>query len=149
MTLPLNESIARHKRLRDLRNDDLLRARCELLAPEDRDLIKAVIIHGQSVEMIARIGHISGSALRKRVRKLLKRIYSDEFIDTARILPLLNPVQSAVAKAHILQGNSIRCIANQMGLSYHTVRKTLTQVRAIIAGLKNLKKNYPSIIGKN
>ena len=149
MVLPLNDSIARQKQLRTLRNDDIIAARADLLAPEDRDLIKAVVINGQSAEMIARIAGVRGSTLRKRVRKLLKRINSPDFIDTARILPLLNPTQLAVAKAHILQGKSIRAVASETNLSYHTVRKTLTQVRAIAAGVKNLKKNYPSLIGSN
>ncbi len=148
MPLTLKEAYARTRRLRFLRNDEIIEARAALLTPADRDLVRATIIFGQPTSMIAKLGRISPTAVRRRVRSLVKRLGSQQFISAARCMHLLSDAQAAVAKHHLLEGKSLRATARATGMPYHEVRMRLTEIKGIIKGMKNLKENYPSLSRK-
>ncbi len=144
MSLPLKEGIIRHCELRLPREENSIKARADLLEPVDRELIMSVMVLGQSVRTVARMTRISPSTLRRRVRRLLSRISSPEFIATARSLHMLNDTQSAVARYHILQGKTMRVTARIMGMPYYKVRKSLAEVVGIAKGMRNISRIYPT-----
>ena len=150
MRLTLKEEhLLFYRDLRDesgfLGDESVIEARAGLLKPGDRDLLLAALIYNQPAKVIAGLCHISPVTVRRRVWKLVARLGSAEFVDTARSLHLFNPEQEAVARLHIFQGKSLRVIARETSLPYHAIRRLLTEVAWIVEGIRSLKENYPSL----
>ena len=150
MPLTLKEGILLFYRdLRDasgfLGDESVVEARAGLLGPEERGLLLAALIYNQPTKVIAELCHIRPATVRRRVWKLIVRIGSAEFVDTARSLHLLNPEQEAVARLHIFQGKSLRAIARETSLPYHSVQRLLAEVAGIVEGVRSLKENHPSL----
>ncbi|MDY7011735.1 MAG: hypothetical protein SVV80_13440, partial [Planctomycetota bacterium] len=101
----------------------------------DRNLLRAVLIYNQPTKVVAEINRTSPSSVRYRVRKLIERISSPQFVGAARGLMFFNEEQAAVARYYILQGKSLRDTVATTGLPYHSVRKALSEVNGIIDGL--------------
>ena len=128
-----------------LNDHAVIEARTALLDPEDRNLLRAVLIYNQPTKVIAQINRTSPAAVRHRVRRLIARISSPQFVGAARSLGLFNAEQAAVARCHILQAKSLQATVAATSLPYHTIRRLLTEVAGIIEGVRNLKENYPSL----
>ncbi len=128
-----------------LNDHAVIKARTELLDPADRNLLRAVLIYNQPAKVVAEINRIRPSAVRYRVRKLIARISSPQFVCAARSMGLFNAEQAHVARCHILQGKSLQATVATTGLPYHTIRRLLTEIAGIIEGVRNLKENYPSL----
>ncbi len=90
MALSLREAIARTAQR--LREDTVIESRAELLPPADRDLLLAVWIYQQPTGMVARMRGLSPAAVRRRIRILIHRLHSQEFIGAARAMRLLSDV---------------------------------------------------------
>jgi len=143
MTISLKEAICRHAQFRriDIREDAEIEARAELLPPADRSLVLAAWIYQQPTAVIAQLRGTTPHAVRRRVRCLLGRLHSDEFVGAARALRLLPTDRAAVARLHFCQGLSLHATAKALGISYHKVRRMATEIRGLIHGLKHIRRD--------
>ena len=126
-----------------LSDQSVIEARTNLLDPEDRNLLRAVLIYNQPTKVVAQINRTSTSIIRRRIRRLIVRISSPQFVSVARSLHLLNDEQFTVVKYHILQGRSLQATVDATSLRYHTIRRVLAEVDGIVAGLVKAEEKYP------
>lgn len=148
MPLTLKETAFRSDRNRCgnagfLGDPAIIEARTELLDPEDKNLLRAVLIYNQPTKVVAEINRTRPSSVRYRVRRLIERIGSPQFVGTARSLGLFNAEQTAVARCHILQGKTLQATVATTGLPYHTVRRVLCEINGIIDGLRKSREPSP------
>lgn len=120
------------------RSDTILMGRAELLAVEDRDLIEAVLIRGQTASSVARLMGWTPKRVRGRVKRLLRRMNSRAFLDAARALPYLAPADAALARLHFCQGLAHRKLCVRLGLTVHAMRRRLDRVSAQIETIARL-----------
>lgn len=126
-----------------LSDQSIIEARTDLLEPDDRNLLRAVLIYNQPTKVVAQVNRTSPSVIRHRIRRLIARISSPQFVSVARSLHLLNDEQFAVVKYHILRGMSFHATAEATSLRYHTIRRVLAEVDGIVAGLVKAEEKYP------
>ena len=131
MIARLRESIAKARKLP--KSADLMIARAELLAPRDRALVEAVMLNHQSAEEIGRIAGINPRTVRYRVHKLTRRLASQKFLDAARLLLYLNPREAEVVRRYYCQGQSLRMVASDMGMTLHQVRREIDRLHGEMA----------------
>lgn len=141
MTLSLRENICRQRHLPC--DEEILRARAELLAPEDRELIEAVLIHGQSASSLARIMGVHPRAVRTRIHRLSRRLTSRPFLDAARALEYLPAEDAHLARLHFCQGASQRELARRLGMTSHVLRRRLDRISAEIATIRRMHRPQP------
>ncbi len=143
MAISLKEAICRdtHFRRIDIREDAEIEARAELLPPADRSLVLAAWIYQQPTAMIAQLRGTSRHAVRRRVRCLVGRLHSEEFIGAARALRLLAADRAEVARLHFCHGLSLRATAKALGMSYHKARRTATEIHGLIRGLNHIRQD--------
>ncbi len=146
MHLTLRESICVATELP--RNDTILMGRAELLSPEDRDLVDAVLIRGQSTRSVAGMMGGSARAVRRRVSRLGRRLTSRKFLSAARSLSYLSPDDADLAKLYYCQGLSHRQLVTRLGLSIHVLRRRLDRITAQIAVITNGPGGGVSIAGR-
>ena len=126
-----------------LSDQSVVEARTDLLDPDDRNLLRAVLIYNQPTKVVAQINRTTLPVIRHRIRRLIARISSQQFVSVARSLHLLNDEQSTVVKYHILQGKSLQATVDATSLQYHTIRRVLAEVDGIVAGLVKAEEKYP------
>ena len=126
-----------------LSDQSVIEARTELLDPDDRNLLRAVLIYNQPTKVVAQINRTTPSVIRHRIRRLIARISSPQFVSVARSLHLLNAEQFTVVKYHILRGMSLQATAGATSLRYHAIRRVLAEVDGIVAGLVKAEEKYP------
>ena len=138
MPVQLKESV--HKAHRLPRTESVLMGRAELLAPADRDLLEAVLIHGTPTTMLARMMRVSCASLRRRIHRLTRRLVSKEFLDAARAIPYLEPDDATLARQVFCEGTSQRELLSVMGVSMYHLRYRMMRLRAEIAVLARLRR---------
>jgi DNA-directed RNA polymerase specialized sigma24 family protein len=138
MPVQLKDSV--HKAHRLPRTDSVLMDRAELLAPADRDLLEAVLIHGTPTTMLSRMMRISCASLRRRIHRLTRRLVSKEFLDAARAIPYLEPDDGTLARQVFCEGTSQRELVGVMGVSMYHLRYRMMRLRAEIAVLARLRR---------
>lgn len=137
MALSLRESLAVAVDLP--KTDAVLMGRAELLAPADRDLLEAVLVHSQPTALLGRMLGVSPMAIRKRVHRLCKRITSKRFLEVARTLSYLNIEDARIARLYFCQAVPQRTLAKQLGITQHHLRRKLDHIRAEVATLHRLR----------
>jgi len=138
MALTLKESIARTRTLPQ--DSAVFAARAELLSPEDRELIQAVFVRGQTARSLAVMAGLSSRAISNRVKRLADRMASREFINAARALPYLEPSDATLASLRFCAGLSERKLADKTGLSPYTIRRRLDRISAQIAMINRIRR---------
>jgi DNA-directed RNA polymerase specialized sigma24 family protein len=138
MPLPLRESICRQRGLP--RDEGVLRGRLELLADEDRELLDAVLLRGQSASSLARIMGVRPRAIRGRVHRLIGRVTSRRFLDAARALEYLPADEAELARMHFCQGVSQRELCRRLRMTSHALRRRLDRVAAEIATIRRMHR---------
>ncbi len=133
MALSLREGILCAGKLP--RDDHLIMGRAELLSTEDRDLIEAVMIHGQSTDALAGLMGVSGRTIRRRVERLVRHLASREFLQAARALPYLAEDDARLARLAFCQQRSQRWLARHLNMTSHCLRRRLDQLAARIETL--------------
>jgi hypothetical protein len=141
MSISLRENICTAGKLP--RNEGILMTRAELLAQEDRDLIEAVILRGQSAESVGRMMNASPRAIRQRVHRLGRRLTSKRFMDVARAMPYLLPQDALLSKRYFCQGASYRRLSREFGMTDHALRKRLDRIAAQIQAIRRLMSKCP------
>jgi transposase InsO family protein len=139
MPLTLKEHIARIASL--LPQEPLLWQRAGLLEEIDRELLKSVLLDGLPVSRVSRLMGQPAVLLRRRVRRLLNRLQSPEFLAAARSLPHLDGRQGGLARMILCQGLSLRQAARILHISYFEARTKLMEVNAVIS---RLETNQPA-----
>jgi DNA-directed RNA polymerase specialized sigma24 family protein len=107
------------------------------LADADRVLLDMLYRDGRPVSDVADLLGRPRHAVRRRVRRLLRRVHSRRFRFALRHAELLPPPVRAVARAHVLQGLTLRQTARRTGLPLHTVRehaRTLAILPSLLPG---------------
>ena len=138
MALSLRESIVSARRLP--RDAAVLAGRAELLAPEDRELVQAIVVNGQTATSVAAIAGLSARTVINRVKKLAARMASRTFLDAARAMPYLDQADAGLAALKFCSGLSDRKIAERTGLSAHAVRRRLDKIGAQIAMINRIRR---------
>jgi len=131
----LGESAGRKNASADLRRRwgreqaERLVDRASALPDPDRVLVELVFREGKSMSDIAALRGVPPSVLRRRVRRLVRRMASDEFLFVSRhVAPrhggpcAWSGTRRRVAEACVLRGLSLRQAATLLNLSLHTVR---------------------------
>ena len=126
MPLTLRESICRARPLP--RNDEILMGRAELLKPQDRYVVEAVLVRNQPIRAIACMMGVSRRSVRNRVNRLGKRLASRGFLDAARALPYLSDEDARLAQM-------------RLGMSSHVLRRRLDCISAQIAIIRRIRKS--------
>jgi len=143
MPLTLRESICRTKTLP--RDDGVLMGRAELLAPRDRDLIEAVLVHGQPTRSIARMMAVTPRVVRDRVYRLSRLLVSRRFLDAARALPYLSPEDDALARLRFCTGMTHSQLCQRLAVTPHRLRRRLDRLSAKIATIAQLSRSKAGV----
>ena len=138
MVVSLRENVMATFRLP--RNESLLRGRAQLLEPDDRIIIEAVVIEGRSAESVARLQGVPSRRVRTRVRRLTQRLTSRRFLDAARSLPYLSPDDAHLARLSFCHGLSQRDICRRLGISSHGLRRRLDRIAGQVQTLRRHRR---------
>ncbi len=136
MALTLRENICSARKLP--KDQDVLMGRAELLCSDDRELLEAIMIRGQTVGSVSHMMGMSPRRVANRVRKLSARLSSRRFLDAARALRYLSRSDATVARLRFCEGLSERQLSQKLGLSPHAVRRRVDQLSAQIAAIRRL-----------
>jgi DNA-directed RNA polymerase specialized sigma24 family protein len=143
MTLPLTEGTCLAKE--PLKIDARVLGRAELLAEGDRELIRAVLVHGQSAASVARMMRTPPRTIQARVRRLTRRITSRTFLEAARALPYLSPADAALARMRYCQGATYGDLCRDVKLTLHQVRRNLDRIAAQVETISRIShRGIPS-----
>lgn len=113
------------------RHADTIVARAAFLAPDDRALIYAVFRDLIPVAAIARAAGVSAPHMRRRVRRLLLRLFTPRYIWVISARNAWTPERRRIADAAFLQGLSQRAIAKRLQISLPRVRAALCALRVL------------------
>lgn len=131
------------RRPRDAEAADRVIHRADWLGPSDRALVLAVFRDSMSVTDLARAHDTCPRSLRRRLAAALARINDDHapfvIAHTTTQLgpPAITGVRARIARAVYLQGRSMRAIADDLGVSLHTVRAHRQAVDALYDAWKH------------
>jgi DNA-directed RNA polymerase specialized sigma24 family protein len=138
MGMSLRESVLRAQKLP--RDDAIIRSRAQLLSEDDRDLIEAVMLVGQSTESLARLMGQKPRTLRDRVNRLVRRMAGDNFLHAARALPYLSPADAEVARLRFCAGYRLRQLCERYSMSEHTIRRWVDSVHTQVKMIDRLSR---------
>jgi DNA-directed RNA polymerase specialized sigma24 family protein len=102
-----------------------------LLLPRDAALLHALCVQNQSVRTIARLLGRPVSTTRRSLSTLLRRVISPEFRFVVEERPRLPSRSRRVGHMIIIQGRSVREVADELGLSRYAVRRVVHNLRAM------------------
>jgi DNA-directed RNA polymerase specialized sigma24 family protein len=105
--------------------------RADFLPPHDRQLLLAVYSQGNTAVDLARLMRQDPRALRRRIRRLVRRVLSSRFCYVASHKDEWTTSRRRVAIACVLQGCSLRLASKELGLSLHAVRRHFDAVLAL------------------
>ncbi len=131
MAILLKESICRVDGLPD--DQRVIAGRAELLKPEDRDLVEAVLMRGVSLVGVARITGLTPGCVRRRFHRLVRHLGSKSFLSAARALSYLSEEDASLARMRFCRGASLRQMCRELDLTIHEVRRRVENVSAKIA----------------
>ncbi|GJQ29145.1 MAG: hypothetical protein HBSAPP03_10290 [Phycisphaerae bacterium] len=112
---------------------DLVRERCEGLPPDDAALLRAIFIAGQTKVEIARLSGKPIHIVRARVKTLIRRVTSREFVYVLRARRGWTATRRSVGEACFLHGLSTKAAAGVLRLSPHQVRRHREAIAALCA----------------
>jgi hypothetical protein len=144
MPVSLREAIARSCPLEI--SDELVAGRAALLAKEDRALLEAVWLNDQTCTQVARLARRKRWAVWRKVRKLLERLNSPQFLAAARLLPYLQEPHRSVVQRYFCQGQSLSAVGAATGVGYHETRRILDEVRGVVSAMARAKEEDGAVI---
>jgi hypothetical protein len=126
------------------RNDAELAARIAPLEPDDRHLLREVLLRAVPLAGVTPPG-ASVEATERRLVTLLRRISREDYLRTLAALPYLPADQAALARRAVLHGADRAQLANEVGLTADELRARLAHLRETVArchqaGLANLPR---------
>ena len=99
--------------------------------PEDRRLIEAVYREGMPARAVAELRGEKAEQVRRRLRRVVRRLLSEEFVFVLRERDGWPQERRRVATACVLQGRSMRDAAKHLKVSFQEVRKQMQVVDAL------------------
>jgi len=138
MGLTLKESILRERL--GVEDDAIVELRSQFLPAAERDLLRAAWIHGLPLAQLARLSGLTLRQVRYRVRLLIARVHSPEFVGTVRLLPVLSVEQAAVARLHVCHGLSVQAVSRQLAAPYFRVRRVVAELGAVFRSARRLAR---------
>jgi DNA-directed RNA polymerase specialized sigma24 family protein len=136
MRLSLREELIDRYHLPD--SDAVLVGRAELLAPSDRELLKAVLVHGQRPSAVAALLRQPANRLRQRLYRLCRRLTSSEFLSAARALSYLDKADAEWARLYFCERRSQRELAEQFQIAPHHVRRRVEDIASKVAAIRHM-----------
>jgi len=101
------------------------------LPKSDRVLIETLYRDGRSASELAAIRGEDARAIRRRVRRLVRRVLSPEFRFVAMHKHEWPRTRRAVAEICVIEGRSLRDAAASLGTSLHAVRRHRDTIAAL------------------
>jgi len=112
-------------------------ARASVLASEDRELLRLAFDVGLPV---SRIGALMGSgderAIRRRIRRLARRVMSEQFVFVLAQRDRWPQSRRRIATETVVHGRSIRAAALSLGTTLYQVRRHRATVLAMFEAAK-------------
>ncbi len=136
MRLSLREELIDRYHLPD--SDAVLVGRAELLAPPDRELLKAVLVHGQRPSAVADLLRQPANRIRQRLYRLCRRLTSGEFLAAARAISYLDKSDGEWARLYFCERRSQRELAELFELAPHRVRRRVEDVSSKVEAIRHL-----------
>lgn len=106
--------------------------RADWLDSTDRALLHAVLARGVSTASLAEVAGVSQRTIQRRVAQLRDRLNDPSVLAVLRRHPLWPARTAAVAMSVVVRGRTYHQAAHELGLTYHTVRQQMQQVRALV-----------------
>ncbi|HAU36374.1 MAG TPA: hypothetical protein DCX07_01485 [Phycisphaerales bacterium] len=142
MLRSLRENIARTCCLP--RNDALLLNRARMLPRDERELVVAFFVHGQSVKSLASLVGRPTGTVRSRLWRLARRLASQKFLDVMRALPYLSPEDAALARMRYGQNLPRRVLCSRLGIKRYALTRRLVNLNAQVQALRRVRN--PSLV---
>lgn len=116
------------RRRRKAEQIDLVLQRASALGTPDRTLLEWVLRDGRTAIQVAHVTKEPVRAVRRRVRRLMRRILSPEFLFVVREREQWPPTRRRVADACIVDGRSMNQASKELRLSFHSVRRHIETI---------------------
>lgn len=116
---------------------DVVGDRCDALPPEDAALLRAVFVLGQPMTQVSRLTGRPLHQIRTRVRRLVRRVMSREYVLVVRARRGWTATRRSVGEACFLRGLSAKDAARELGLSPHRVRRHREAIVALAETANN------------
>lgn len=142
---PAEAADLRRRRQRAL--TETLLERAEHLPQDDRALLESVYREGAPVSGLAELLNTSARSLRRRVRRLVQRVLSEQYVFVARRRVEWSPTRRRVAEACVLGGRSLREAAADLKLSLHAVRRHADAVHAMYEAERDARRSASNAAG--
>jgi len=120
------KSDCRRNRLCEL---DLLLIRMELLAPADRILLEMRYEHGVSFRKIAILSGICPGTVAYRIKKLVRRLLSDDYITILRAKDKFTRQELLISYDYFLLGLGCKAIGAKRRIGHAAVRRSVTRIK--------------------
>lgn len=121
-----------HPRGQERGRVEVLIDRAKLLRPEDRVLVEQVYVnHARPVDL-AQLQGVDRRVLERRLKRLLERVTSEEFLFVHSHLSSFDPAMKKVAKRVFLQGYSLRETATMTGMGLTRVRRLKDALQTLV-----------------
>ncbi len=133
------------RRPRDTQPVDLILARVDWLAPPERDLVLTVLRDARSISAIARDTGANPRILRRTFAGAVSRLLDERTVYIAATLPRLRGLRAKVARAHYLQGQTLRAIADADRASLHAVRAHRVALESLYDAYRSRRQPRASI----
>ncbi len=104
------------------------------LPPADAALMRSIFADGRPATQIAKLLGKPPRWIQRRVARLARRCLKPEFAFVALNIADMDPTLTRVATLCVLQGRSVRAVAEELGLSQHLVRTLRSSVMSMARG---------------
>jgi len=135
----IHETDTRHiaggsRRLRDRSVAEVLLMRASHLSTPDRALVECVLGGQQSVAQIARSVGAPIRPMRSRLRRIIARLGSPEFLFVVRSRDAWSPLRQRVADLCFVRGFTVYEAAEELRVSRYSVRRHRESILALMNG---------------
>ncbi len=119
------------RRRRTIASNDRLIKRAHWLEPHDRELILAMFRDGQTANTIALRTRQCPRHTRRKIKQLVRRLNDPRVAYVVTHHEHWSRSRKAVARSLFIQGQSIREVTQELGISFYTVRKHREDINAM------------------
>lgn len=135
----VHESDTRHiagksRRLRERGVAEVLLMRASHLPEQDRALVRTVLGREQSVAGLARSVGVAARPLRSRLRRLIARLNSPEFLFVVRSRDGWAPTRRGVADLCFVHGLTVQAAADVLRITRYAARRHRETILALMSG---------------
>lgn len=129
-----------HRRVQQRETVEKLLLRCEHLQLEEQALVRSVYADKRTIREIALMQKRDERAVRRELRRLVKRMLRPEFAIVLMQAQAWAPTRSRVGESIFLHGNGLRSTATLLSITVHNVRTHVSAIRAIADAVRRSRK---------